>query len=125
MAGLKVAILGPKIAKKSFFRHFKLIHVCVYYKLECWQLTCQFPTGQSPAWSNSDRRNYDSRKSDQQTQGLTENRPPFIRKHYVVISSQSPFAANVVPKLVAMATSLRHWISAMLSSDSITPNTHP
>jgi len=36
-------------------------------KLECWQLTCQFSTGQSPAWSSSDRRIYDFRDSDQQT----------------------------------------------------------
>jgi len=30
-------------------------------KLECWQLTCQFPMGQSPAWRSSNRRNYESR----------------------------------------------------------------
>jgi len=38
--------------------------------------------------------------------GLIENKPFFIRKPHVVISRQSPFAANVVPKLVATATSL-------------------
>ena len=84
---------------------------------------CQFPTGQSPTRSSSDRRNYDSRESYQQTQGLTENKPPLIRKHYVVISR--PFAANVVPKLVAMATSLRPSISVMSSLDSVSPKTHP
>jgi len=93
-------------------------------KLERWQLTCQFPTGQSPAWSSSDRHNYESRDSDQQTQGLTENKTFFIRKPHVVISRQSPFAANVVPKLVAMAKSLRPSISAMSSSDSLTPKTY-
>ena len=35
--------------------------------LECWRLTCQFPTGQSPAWSSSDLRNHDFKESDQQT----------------------------------------------------------
>jgi len=44
---------------------------------------------------------------------LTENKPSFIRNPHVVISRQNPFAANVVPKLVAMATSLRPAISAM------------
>jgi len=48
------------------------------------------------------------RESDEQTQGLTE-------KHHVVISRQSPFAANAVPKLVAMATSLRPSISAVFN----------
>ena len=44
--------------------------------------------GQSPAWSSSDRRNYESRESDQQMQGLmkSENKPSFIRKPHVVIS---------------------------------------
>jgi len=37
------------------------------FQLECWQLTCQFPTWQSPACSSSDRRNYESRGRDQQT----------------------------------------------------------
>ena len=57
--------------------------------------------------------------------GLIENKPFFIRKPHVVISRQSPFAANVVPKLVAMATSLRPSISAMSSLDSLTPKTYP
>ena len=39
------------------------------------------------AWSSSNRRKYKSRQSDQQTQGLTENKPSFIQKHHVVISS--------------------------------------
>jgi len=71
---------------------------------------------------------------------MVQNKLPFIRKHYVVISRQSPFAANsrdrgskgrcrgnqfwnscitnAVPKLVATATSLDprsrlclHWIA--------------
>jgi len=57
--------------------------------LECWQLTCQFPTWQSPAWSNSNCRNYESRYSDQQTWGLTENKLSFIRNPHVVISRPS------------------------------------
>jgi len=76
--------------------------------------------GQSPAWSSSDCHNYDSRESNQQMQWLTENKPSFIQKHHVVISHQSPFAANVYPELVAMATSLRPSISAMSSFDSLT-----
>jgi len=43
------------------------------------------------------------RESDQQTQGLTENKPTFVRKYYVVISRQSPFAANVVQKIGCQA----------------------
>jgi len=57
--------------------------------------------------------------------GVDEVEPSFIRKPHVVISRQSPFAANVVPKLVAMATSLRPSISAMSSLDSLTPKTYP
>ena len=57
--------------------------------------------------------------------GLTENKLSFIRNPHVVISRQSPFAVNVVPKLVAMATCLGHSISAISSSDSLTPKTHP
>ena len=63
------------------------------------------------------------RESDQQTQGLTENKPCFIRKPHVVIFRQSPFAANAVPKLVAMATSLRPPIWIMPSLDSLTSKT--
>jgi len=36
-----------------------------------------------------------------------------MRNPHVVISRQSPFAANAVPKSVAMATSLRPSISAI------------
>ena len=57
--------------------------------------------------------------------GLTENKLSFTRNPHVVISRQSPFAANAVPKLVAMATSLRLSISAMSSLDSLTPKTYP
>jgi len=38
--------------------------------------------------------------------GLTENKPSFIRNPHV-ISRQNPFAADALPKLVSMATSLR------------------
>ena len=38
---------------------------------------------------------------------MTDNKPSFTRKLHVVIFRQGPFAANAVPKLVAMATSLR------------------
>jgi len=99
-----IATVDRRIADLNHLISYK---IRTLRQLECWQLTCQFPTGQSPAWSSSDRRNYDSRESDQQTQGLTENKSSFIRKHYVVISRQSLFASNVVAKLVAMATSLR------------------
>jgi len=94
-------------------------------ELEYWQLRCQFPTWQSPACSSSDRRNYESRASDQQMLRLTENKPSFVRKPHVVISRQSPFAAIVVPKLVAMATSLRPSVSAISLLDSLSPKTHP
>jgi len=43
---------------------------CASALLECWQLRCQFPMGQSPTWNSSDRRNYDSRESGLQTQGV-------------------------------------------------------
>ena len=56
---------------------------------------------------------------------MTENKPSFTRKPHVVIFRQSPFAANAVPKLVAMATSLRPSIAAMSSLDSLSPKTHP
>jgi len=56
--------------------------------------------------------------------GLTENKPSFIRNPDVIISHQNPFAANVVPKLVSMATALRPSISAMSSLDSLFRNTH-
>jgi len=46
---------------------------------------------------------------------MTDNQPSFTRKPHVVIFRQSPFAANVVPKLVAMAMSLRPSSSAMSS----------
>ena len=56
---------------------------------------------------------------------MTDNKPWFTRKPYVVIFRQIPFAANAVLKLVAMATSLRPSISAMSSLDSLSPKTHP
>jgi len=57
--------------------------------------------------------------------GLTENKPSFVRNPHVIISRQNPLAANVVPKLVSMATSLRPLISAMSSLDSLSAKTHP
>jgi len=39
--------------------------------------------------------------------------------------SQKASYSNLVPKLIAMATSLRPSISAMSSLDSLTPKTHP
>jgi len=56
---------------------------------------------------------------------MTENKPSFTQKPDVFIFRQSPFAANAVTKLVAMATSLRPMISAMFSLDSLSPKTHP
>ena len=56
---------------------------------------------------------------------MIDNKPSFTRKPHVVIFRQSPFAANAVPKLVAMAMSLRPLISAMCSFDSLTPKTYP
>ena len=56
---------------------------------------------------------------------MTDNEPSITRKPHVVIFRQSPFAANAVPKLVAMATSLRPKISAMSSVDSLSPKPHP
>ena len=43
----------------------------------------------------------------------------------VAIVLTKPVIAILVPKLVAMPTTLRHWISAMSSSDSLTQRTHP
>jgi len=56
---------------------------------------------------------------------MTDNKPSFTRKRHIVNFCQSPFAANAVPKLVAMATSLTPSISAMSSLDSLLPKTHP
>jgi len=49
---------------------------------------------------------------------MTDNKPSFTRKPHVVICRQSPFAANAVPKLVAMEHPLDprsrlclHWIA--------------
>ena len=56
---------------------------------------------------------------------MTDNKSSITRKRHVVIFRQSPFAANAVPKLVAMATSLRPSSSAMSSLDSLSPKTYP
>ena len=52
------------------------------------------------------------------TQKLSRHSPQKLSRH-------SPFAANVVPKLVSMATSLRPSISAMTSLDSLIPKIYP
>ena len=44
---------------------------------------------------------------------MTDNKPSYIRKPHVVIFRQSPFAANAVSKLVAMATSLSCGVSTI------------
>jgi len=81
--------------------------------IKCWQLTCQFPTWQSPAWNSSNRHKW-----------LKTNHP--LHESLISLSSvRVHFAANAVPKLVAMATSLRSSISAMSSLDSLSPKTHP
>jgi len=56
---------------------------------------------------------------------MNDNKPSFTRKPHVVIFRQSPFAANAVPKLVAMAMYLRPLSSPMSSMDSLSPKTHP
>ena len=48
-------------------------------------------------------------------------KPPFVTNWLVAIVHTTPVNSNLVPKLVAMATTLRHLISAMSSSDSLTP----
>ena len=55
---------------------------------------------------------------------MTDNKPSFTRKPHVVTFHQSSFASNAVPKLVAMATSLRPSISGMSSLDSLTSKTY-
>jgi len=50
---------------------------------------------------------------------------PSITNSLVAIDHAKPVTAILVPKLVAMATTLRHSISSMSSSDSLTPITHP
>jgi len=49
---------------------------------------------------------------------------PPITNCVVAIVLTKPVIAILVPKLVAMATTLRHLISAMSSSVSLTPKTH-
>jgi len=56
---------------------------------------------------------------------MTDNNSSFTLKSHVVIFRQSPFAANAVPKLFAMATSLRPAIWAMSSLDTLSPKTNP
>jgi len=58
-SSLAFSYIGSITARRS---SAKLCGVVQGMKLECSQLTYQFPTGQSPAWSSSDRRNYDSRE---------------------------------------------------------------
>jgi len=49
---------------------------------------------------------------------------PSITNYLVAIIHTKPIAI-LVPKLVSMATTLTHLISAMSSLDSLTPKTHP
>jgi len=50
---------------------------------------------------------------------------PSINNCLVAIVHTKQVIAILVPKLVAMATTLEHSISAMISSDSLTPKTTP
>jgi len=52
-------------------------------------------------------------------------KPPSITNRLVPIVHTKPVIAILVPKLVAMATSLRPSISGMSSLDSFTPKTYP
>ena len=50
---------------------------------------------------------------------------PSITNCLVAIVHTKPVIAILVSKLVAMATTLRHSISAVSLSDSLTPKTYP
>jgi len=50
---------------------------------------------------------------------------PFITNSLVAIVHTKPVIAMLVPKLSAMAKTIRHSISAMFSSDSLLLKTHP
>jgi len=50
---------------------------------------------------------------------------PFLAKCLDAIVLTKPVIAILIPKLVAMATTVRHSISTIFSSDSLTLNTHP
>ena len=52
-------------------------------------------------------------------------KPPSITNRLVAIVHAKPVIALLVPKLVAMATSLRPSISGMSSLDSLTSKTYP
>ena len=56
---------------------------------------------------------------------MTDNKPSFTRKPHVVIFRQSSFAANAVPKLVAMATSLSRRVTAISAFCRPTTQTPP
>jgi len=51
--------------------------------------------------------------------------PPNITNCLVAIVLTKPVIAILVPKLVAMAMTLRYSISARFSLDSLMPKTHP
>ena len=55
----------------------------------------------------------------------TTTKTPSISNSIVAIVHTKPVIAILVPKMVAMATNLRHSILAMSSSDSLTPKTDP
>ena len=50
---------------------------------------------------------------------------PPITNRLVAVVYTKPVTAALVPKLIAMAATLRLWISAMSSSDSLTPKSTP
>jgi len=50
---------------------------------------------------------------------------PSITTCLVAIILTKPVIAILVPELVAMATTVRHSISTIFSSDSLTSKTHP
>jgi len=50
---------------------------------------------------------------------------PYITNCLVAIVLKKPVIAILVPKFVAMVTTIRHSIWTIFSSDSFTPKTHP
>ena len=146
MAELKVAILGPKIAKSGVFRPLNLLGSRTNTPIGD-KLFQHIPRHVAKFRENRPREVENSVDGKEKTRMLainvsipnltiarleqfpspqmTDNKPSFTPKPHVVIFRQSPFAANAVPKLVAMATSLRPSISSMSSLDSLSPKTHP
>jgi len=69
-----------------------------------------------PTWRSSDHRNCETREKTNKRRDW-KLAIPYTKSH-IVISHHRPHTASVVPKTVAMATSIRTSISAMSSSDS-------